>query len=79
MAVQSGQEQKVEQLETPVVEAESPTKDSPSYNHATETAKVDYSSLVPPLKLCMGVRVLTGTNSRLYIAYGEVISRTLLG
>lgn len=39
VAVQSGQEQKVEELETRVVEAESPTKDSPSHSHAATTAK----------------------------------------
>ncbi|KAG0602198.1 hypothetical protein M758_11G166900 [Ceratodon purpureus] len=42
----SGQEQKVEELETRVVEAESHTKDSPSYSHAETTAKVQETGWV---------------------------------
>jgi len=48
VAVQSGEDQKAEEeFETPaVLEVESPTKGSPSYNQATittATVKVDYA------------------------------------
>ena len=69
MAVQPGQEPKVEELETRIVKTKSPTKDSPSYNHATTSAKVDYTARERPLKLCIGIDTFSGTN--VWITYGE--------